>query len=489
MSLADNKRGQLGVGTSDSERAAITLCGAAAEFIQTGQYEAARDALGLFWAGTGVRPDTRGLTEATAAEVLLQCGVLSGWLGTSGQVRGAQDAAKDLISEALRLFEARGERVRVAEAQYELGMCYWRVGAVDEGRVILEEAIRNLGDEDTELQAKILIRRTLIENSAGRYHESLRILNESESIFRDAPDVLKGRWHGQMALTLRRLGTSEGRMDYLDRAIIEYTAAIFHYAQAEHERYGATNENNLAFLLHKLGRHAQAHEHLDLACRKLARLKDTGLLAQVNETRAQVLLAEGRLEEASSVIAEAVETLEKGGEYALLARTLTVQATIQARLGQTELSLPNFRRAMNIAEDAGSLESAAHAGLAMIEEHGEQHLSENEIYNVYARADELLSRTQDMESITRLRECARITARRLATVRIDENFSLADAVRNFEARYIERALKEANGSVTHAAKRLGMKHQSLAYLLQARHENLLAVRTPAMPRRRSIIKR
>lgn len=209
----------------------------------------------------------------------------------------------------------------------------------------------------------------------------------------------------------------------------------------------------------------------------------------VNETRARSLLSEQRYEEASAVVEGMVEMLEKGGEGALLAGALTLQATIQARRGQKELSMPNFRRAMNIAEDAGSSERAAHAALSMIEEHGASDLSENEIYNVYCRADELLSRTQDAEDMTRLRACVRVVARRLVSVRMDAGFSLAEAVRNFEARFIERALKESNGSVTHAAKRLGLKHQSLAYLLQTRHENLQTERKPATQRKRSIIKR
>lgn len=210
---------------------------------------------------------------------------------------------------------------------------------------------------------------------------------------------------------------------------------------------------------------------------------------EVAETRLRSLLAEQRYEEASVVAERLVETLEKGGESALLAGALTLQATAQARRGQKELSMPNFRRAVNMAEDAGSFEKAAHAALTMIEEHGATDLSENEVYNVYCRADELLNRTQNEEDLARLRACVRVVARRLISVKMEAGFSLAEAVRNFEARFIERALKESDGSVTRAAKRLGLKHQSLAYLLQTRHQDLQTVRTPATQRRRNIIKR
>jgi tetratricopeptide (TPR) repeat protein len=100
----------------------------------------------------------------------------------------------------------------------------------------------------------------------------------------------------------------------MDRAIIEYTAAIYHYEQAQHERYGAANENNLIFLLYKLGRYEQAHEHLDRARRVMVRFKDAGLLAQVDETRARVFVAEQKYREANGVLDGVIQTLEKGGE-------------------------------------------------------------------------------------------------------------------------------------------------------------------------------
>jgi hypothetical protein len=44
------------------------------------------------------------------------------------------------------------------------------------------------------------------------------------------------------------------------------------------------------------------------------------------------------------------------------------------------------------------------------------------------------------------------------------------------------------GSITRAAKRLGIKRQSFSQMLQTRHQNLLDKRTPPKKRLRSIIK-
>jgi tetratricopeptide (TPR) repeat protein len=465
-------------------------CHHAAEFIHTGQYEAAREALGELWQGVGRRPEIKGLAILTTAEVLLQCGVLTGWLGSVRQTPDAQEKAKDLLSEALRKFQSQGQYSKVSEVQYELGMCYWRQGAYDESRVILKEALKPLQEADLELKAKILIRRTLVEIWAGKYYEAWNILKEAEADFESANDALKGRWHGQTGLVLVRLAAIEKSADYIDRAIIEFTAAIYHYEQAKHERYCATNLNNLAMLLWKLGRYDEAHEPIKRAQKIYERLKDSGNLAQVNETLARVLIAEHRYEEANKLIAEVVQTFEKGGEYALLSDALALQGVVWARLGQHENSLRILRHAVKVAQESGAMSNAGLAALTLIEEHGTTRLSALELYNVYRRADELLKDTQDVEDIARLRRCARIMGKRLLGARLsDKDFSLANAVNEYEARYIEEALELEQGSVSRAAKRLGMKHQILAYLLRTRHKKLLNMRTPPVPRNRSIFKK
>ena len=490
MTLADERLKELDDPSLTEKERVLLRCQVAADLTHTGRYEAAREALGDLWRGIGERPNITGLDEQATAEVLLQVGALSGWLGVSRQVTGAQEAAKDLISESAALFEKIGETDRVAAAHSDLAVCYWRAGAFDDARVLLTEAYSRAADD--ELKAKIILRLTIVETCAGRYTDALRLLTDSAPLFeRSANEALRGRFHNELAIVLRRLGTAEHRTDYLDRAIIEYTAAIYHYEQAGHERYKATNQNNLAFLLHKLGRYREAHEQLDRAGATLFRLKDAGLLAQVDETRASVFIAEKKYREADRVIARAIETLEKGGESALLAEALTTQGVVRARLGASEESMNILRRAMQVAEEAGALSNAGLAALALIEEHGARRVMlHGELYSLYRRADELLKGSQDAEDKERLLACARIVMRRIIVGELhDKNFSLFSAVHDLEARLIEQALEEGDGSITKAARLLGVRHQTLGSMLRTRHKGLLKKRTPAEKRLRSIIKK
>ncbi len=427
MNLADERLKELdNPSLTDSERILIR-CRIAADLIHRGQYEAAREAVGELWLGVGQRPPVSTLPPAVDAEVLLQCGALTGWLGSARNVSGAQEQAKDMLSEAERKFRAQGMFSKASEAQYELGVCYWRLGAYDESRLVMQEALKPLTDADIELKAKILIRRTTVEVCDNRYYDALNILKETESVFESANDALKGRWHGQKGLVLRRLAAAEGQPDYYDRAIIEYTAAIYHYEQARHERYCGNNLNNLAFLLYKLGRYREAHEHLDRAQLIFTKLKDSGNLAQVDETRARVLVAEKKYRDAERIIAGVIKTFEQGGASALLADALSIQGVVWARLRAHEASLNILREAIKVAQESGALTQAGHAALTLIEEHGtDWRLPQADLTTVFRRATELLKGTQDAEDKERLVACAQIVIKRLSGMQLhDKNLVVA----------------------------------------------------------------
>jgi tetratricopeptide (TPR) repeat protein len=491
LTLSDERLKELDNPSLTENERVLIRCRVAADLIHKGQYEAAREALGELWLGVGQRPSVRNLLPAVNAEVLLRCGTLTRLLGNVRNVAGAQEQAKDMLSEAARAFRTQGMPAKVSETQYELAMCYWWLGEHDEARVVLQEALKPLTDADVELKAKILIRRTIVEVWENRYNDALNILKEAEPIFESANDALKGRWHGQRAIIYLKLSATERRPEYADRAIIEFTAAIYHYEQAKHERYCGINLNNLAFLLYKLGRYREAHEHLDRAQLIFTKLKDTGILAQVDETRARVLVAEKKYRDADRIIARVIKVFEQCGESALLADALSIQGVVWARQRAQDSSIKILREAIKVAQESGALIQAGHAALTLIEEHGASwRLPQPELTAIFRRASELMKGTQDAEDKERLLACALIVIKRLSGMQLhDKNFSLSSAVHELEARLIGQALELEEGSITRAAERLGVKRQSLAHMLQARHKKLFNKRTPPTPRRRSIIKK
>jgi DNA-binding NtrC family response regulator len=382
-------------------------CQLAKELEEAGHFEAARKALGELWQGIGEHPQLEGLDSQTAAEVLLRVGVLSGWVGRAKQIEGAQETAKNLISESINIFESLQKREKMAEAYIDLGVCYWREGAYDEARVTLLEALRQIADKDSELKARALLNSAIVEISTNHYSDALHILDRAAPLFQALDNhALKGQFHINLGITLKNLSEGENHEDYIDRALVEYAAASYHFEQAKYTRFRAYTENNLGFLLFTLGRFEEAHGHLDRARLLFADLKDPGSVAQVDETRARVLIAQHRTSEAERIIGASVRTLERGGQQSLLAEALTTQATALAHLGRYEESRSTLQRAIDVARQAGALSVAGLAALTIIEELNEQ-LSFDELQSVYELADHLLADSQHPQTLHRLRQAAR----------------------------------------------------------------------------------
>lgn len=248
---------------SVSERA-LLRCRLARHQEQAGNYEAASEAMAELWQGVGARPMVEELDDETKAQVLLRVGALTGWIGSASQIEGSQEMAKDLISESARMFEELGKKNKVGEARSDLALCYWRAGAYDEARVTLQEALAEFDERDTEQRAIALLRKALVERDSNRLSEALTIHNQAAPLFDKITDhLLTAHFHHGFANLLNRLSSAEHREDYVDRALIEYAAASFHFEEAGHQRFQACVENNLGFLLGTIGKFDEAHEHLD----------------------------------------------------------------------------------------------------------------------------------------------------------------------------------------------------------------------------------
>src|SRR5215213_10768963 len=124
----------------------IPLCELAKNLEEAGEFESACEILRPFWQGLLRRPETTGLADEVKAELLLRAGTLTGFLGSAKQTAGAQEAAKDLISESAAIFESLGKSEKIAEARVDLAICYWREGALGEAPVTLRLVLEGLGD-------------------------------------------------------------------------------------------------------------------------------------------------------------------------------------------------------------------------------------------------------------------------------------------------------------------------------------------------------
>jgi tetratricopeptide (TPR) repeat protein len=221
--------------------------------------------------------------------------------------------------------------------------------------------------------------------------------------------------------------------------------------------------------------------------------------AQVNEALARTLLTEGNIAEAERLAREAVQLLQPTDERSLLAQALTTQGTALARLNRVQQAQLTLQSAVEMAGVAGDFGSAGLAALTIIEELGDR-LTPHELGITYERAADFLITSQHPAILLRLSAVARRVVYVIAALPItaEENyhtrgrawtdFAFFDEIHRYEALLIERALREADGKVSRAAKLLHVNHQTLIFIINNRHKDLLPGRKPAVPRRRSIMR-
>ena len=465
-------------------------CQKALELKDAGNYYGAQEVMRPLWKDLGERPETEGLHPSVAAELLLCVGILTCWIGSKNQNKEAQETAKNLISESINFYESIKDIKKIAAARVELAYCYWYEGELNEARIVFTEALQRLTTEGN-TRARALVGLARVEWSASRYEDAFRILNDNAPLFKKITDhTIKATYHNQLAIVLWELAKSENKIDFLRQAVREYEEADHHLKLTRNVFFRVDLKNNLGNVLRLLRRFKEAHKYLAEARRLAVSVRDKLRIAQIDETRAQVFIAEKRFKEAESVARGVVSVLAKTDRSGLLAEALITHGIILARLNQPERSQFCFQRAIEVAQQVGALNKAGLASLSMIEE--VEQLSREELQAAFIRARQWLADCQSKELLLRLIEAAdkvvsclgdNLSAEAANEILSTKSPHLQKAVLEHEAALIKQALAKVNGSVTRAAALLGLSHQGLAYVIQARHENLLKERSPVRRRR------
>lgn len=473
---------------------ALSFCEMASALIDRGDYEDARRALSPLWTSIGERPQLEGLHNSVIAEVLLCVGILTGWLGSKNDVTDAQELAKNLITESITFYESIGDVMKIAAARVELARCYWRQGQLNESRIMLSDSLKKL-TAGGNTKAKAVVMLSTVEWTASQYDLALSILTENASLFtRLTNHNIRGNYHNELAIVLRHLARS-GNKEYLRRAIVEFEKADHHFKLAKNT-FRANVKNNVGLILFNLSRFKEAHAYLDQARGLTQRLRDKLRTAQIDDTRAQVFIAQKKFKQAEAVARLPVRSLERSGHQCLLTDALITHGIALARLKKADSAQFTLQRAIEVAAEVGASNKAGIAALTLIEELDE--LPPETLFAAYTQADEWLAKSQSQDLLVRLNTAARKVCLALYGAAKGESVGaeedaietllnrpcvLQTEVSKFEGRVIQEALAKANGSLTRAAAMLSMSYQALAYILESRHKELLKERSPI--RRRS----
>src|SRR6185295_3099339 len=379
---------------------ALQKCQSALEKRDRSDYEGAREAMRPLWKRIGERPEVKGLHASVSAEVLICVGILTSWIGSKDELEDAQEVAKNLITEGMRFYESIGDVRRVTAARAEIAYCYFREGALNEARTMLTEALERLTTEGN-TRARALLRLAIVECSASRYDDASKILSDNAPLFNKIHNhAIIGAYHNEIAMVLRKLARPENRNEYLQRALLAYHEADAHFKLAHNTVFRANVKNNVGNVLRQLSRFREAHTYLEEARRLAVSIRNRVQTAEIDDTRAQVFIAEGKHEEAEAVASHAVNVLGKSGQQCLLADALITHGIALARLGKSEQAQFTLQRAVNTAHQVGALNKAGMASLTLIEKIEE--LSPDLRDEAYDRASEWLATSQSQEVLQRV---------------------------------------------------------------------------------------
>jgi tetratricopeptide (TPR) repeat protein len=475
-----------------ANEAAIRRCERALELKDKGDYEGAQKVMSPLWKGVGKVLETNALHPSVAAEVQLAVGILTGWVGSRSEVKEAQELAKNLITESIAYYESVGDMKKVAAARAEIAYCYWREGGFDEARIMLTEALKKLTAEGN-TRARALLKLTIVELSVSRYKVALGILDDNASLFRKVTNhTIRGNYHNELAIVLRHLAESEplNKQDHLRQALNELMRADHYFGLAKNKVFRSCVKNNVGLILLNMSRYKEATKYLDEARRLSVMVRDRVRTAQIDETRAQVLIAQRKYKDAEALAKRAATVLERSGQKCLLADALITRGTALARLKQPARAQFIFKEAIEVAQQVGALNKAGLAALTLIEELDE--VSSETLTAAYDRASEWLATSQCQDVLLRLNNAGRkvvgITLGERKTkdapqAILNNACHLQTEVLKFEEKLIREALTQADGRLTRAASQLRMSYQALAYIIESRHRDLMDKRSPIHRRR------
>lgn len=403
---------------SDIARGAY-YCRAAARYETRGEYEQACNVLAPVWDGPGKRPKAFN-NSGVDSEILLRAGSLTARLGNKRLAAGWQEAAKDLLTTAAEQAESAGLIEIWGEARKCLGVCYFREGAFDEARDILEDAYRRT--PGARIQIQIMVDLAMLEQRAGHTQRALTLYRSIAARIENETNAVQASFHNGLKYTWEEL-------ERYDEALIAMEACCYHLELSGNERYRTGAEINFANLLVKVNRVEDAHLHLDHAEQLAKRRHDKYHLAQAKDSRADVFVVQKDYGAAERVSFEAVNILLQSDEHGLLIDCLVKRARILNQLQRRAEAITAYVQAHEIAVVQAGSERAAKVALEMLHD----------------------------------------TAGDLC---MDSHVTLREAVKEFEASFIKSALDASDQQVTAAAMRLGLSQPMLSHLLETKHVKL-----------------
>lgn len=374
---------------------------------------ALRHILEPVWPDIEEDPDFTMWPPLIQAKLLRLAGFLLTYTAKSHAVSRYHSRAKDLLTRAVMFFDELGEADAAAEAKIILAFAFWHAGEIDEHRALLAGLENQFaGNQLHPIRLQVLINRLMALIWSQEYEQALVIvesLRVPAALCTDAR--LVALYHMEAGILARQTGRFETATEH-------YQLAIDKAREIKSSRLVATNLNNLAMAFKCMERFDEAHRMAESALATFEGLGDAGWIAMVRDTQAQIMLAEGRFEEALDAIEDAISGFSIGEDWANVVESIWVRCQCLFRSGRVEEGFESYTE----------LQDTAATRIGSVATHRFVKAIAREIYVIN-------SLPYDQE------------------------------VAAFKKSLVAAALTDTSNVIVSAAKRLGMTHQKLSDIL------------------------
>jgi len=296
------------------------------------------------WPDIGVDPDFSHFPPVINAELLRLAGFFLSFYGKSRNKRDYQLRGKDLLTNAIRIFEGESSHNKAAEAKVMLALCYWYSGEVAECDAILDQVENEFaGNQLHPVYLQIRVNRLMVLYWNQKYDEAIKIIRHLALSMELSHDPrLNTMYHNQAGLVYERTGQ-------IDKAIFHLNEAVQQAKSANNLRFVGLNLNNLAIAYKGIGQFVLAHEYVDKARSVFEDLEDIGWIPHAYDTKALIYLAEGRDECALADVNSALDLFRQGEDFAGFADSLWTKCLCLLKLDRKEEVLTVYAELHQIA--------------------------------------------------------------------------------------------------------------------------------------------
>lgn len=374
-----------------------------------------------FWTETNVTPSFSEYEPFVRGELLRLVGFYLTFNGRSRGIKDCQANAKDVITNAITIFESIELVDKVAEAKIILAFCYWNTGEVDDCNALLSLVETEFSENKIHpVYLQLQINRLLCLEWDRQYKKALKLVNDISGSVEFCNDLrLRAMFHSEAGIICRR-------NEKFDDAAFHHKEAVRLSAKSGNFRFVAANYNGLALLYRSQGDFPQAHKYAAKSLKLYSDLNDEGWIPHVLDTIALIYIEEKNISQALSSIEKALKYFYANEDYDGLTNALWTKTLCLLRLNREEEAFLFYGELHSIArERIGETATRKYA----------KNLSE-EIYPL-------------------------------------QHLSLPDDLAAFKKSRIKNALKQAGGVITKAAQILKLeKHQTLSNALKNQFPSL-----------------